>query len=110
MTYEKFLQITLSLQKRDRVLQNLYDNGVDLINFIDPYTDIIHQLMEEIYGKEGAEWFSWFCWENEFGNGGLEAWDEEKNPICYSHESLWEFLEKEYTTKKDTKDAEHTAQ
>jgi hypothetical protein len=50
--------------------------------------------MKEIYGEEGVDWFSWFCYENDYGQGGLEAWDENKNPICYSFESLWEYLEK----------------
>lgn len=119
MKYERFLKITLSLQKQDRVLSNLNDNGVDLVNFTDPYGIIINELITEIYGKRGADWFNWFCWESDFGqrdwskgdtyrmneDGTSElihkdgevrfgAYDENNNPICYSHESLWEYLEK----------------
>jgi hypothetical protein len=93
MTYEKFLKITLSLQKQDRILDTLYKNNVDLIEFVDPYHAIITELIEEVYGEEGKDWFSWFCYESDFGTKGIQAWDEKGKPICYSHESLWEFLE-----------------
>ena len=93
MTHENFLKIILELQKQERIVDNLYKNNVDLLEFIDPYHGLIHLLIKEIYGEEGVDWFSWFCYENDYGQGTLEAWDENKNRICYSHESLWEFLE-----------------
>ena len=93
MTYENFLKVTLRLQKQERVINNLYKNNVDLIEFVDPYHQVISTLLEEVYGKEGLDWWSWFCYENDFGQGTLEAWDADKNRICYSLESLWEFLE-----------------
>jgi hypothetical protein len=93
MTYKTFLEVTLQLQKQERVIDNLYKNNVDLNEFVDPYHKIVTILIEEIYGKEGLDWWSWFCYENDFGQKGLEAWDENKNPICFSFESLWEFLE-----------------
>ncbi len=71
MTYERFLKVILSLQKEDRTIKALYDNGVDLINFVDPYHEIINELIKEVYGEEGYYWFSWYCWENEFGQKGL---------------------------------------
>ena len=96
MTYERFLKVLLSLQKEDRTIKALYDNGVDLINFVDPYHEIINELIKEIYGEGGYDWFSWYIYENEFGQKGLEAWDSDRNLICYSHESLWKYLEKKY--------------
>ena len=106
MTYERFLKIILGLQKEGRTIKNLHNNGVDLIDFVDPYYIIINELMKEVYGEGGEELFSWYCWENDFGQRGLEAFDENKNPICYSHESLWEYLEKNcktYIVKKHKK-------
>ena len=50
MTYERFLKVILSLQKEDRTINALYTNGVDLINFVDPYHEIISELIKEIYG------------------------------------------------------------
>lgn len=104
MTYEKFLKITLSIQKQDEVISDLYKQKVDLIDFVDPYHVIILELIQEIYGEEGYDWWSWFCYENDFGQKGLEAFDENENPICYSFESLWEFLEnmKKYNTERET--------
>lgn len=102
MTYERFLKITLGLQKQDRVLDNLHSNNVSLIEFVDPYHVIITELIKEVYGEEGYDWWSWFCYENDYGNGGLEAFDKDKNRICYSHESLWEYLENTYNRKHDT--------
>ena len=124
MTYERFLKVILSLQKEDRTISTLYKNGVDLINFVEPYHNIITELIKEIYGEEGYEWFSWYCYESDFGqkdwstaplykmkeDGTSEliheegearfgAYDEEGNPICYSHESLWEYLNKSYENK-----------
>jgi hypothetical protein len=96
MTYENFLKIILNLQKQDTINSNLYKNGIDLFDFVDMYHGIINSLLIEIYGKEGNDWFSWFCYENNFGQGELTANDENGDPICYSHESLWEFLEKNY--------------
>jgi hypothetical protein len=96
MTYETFLKITLTLQKADRVLRDLYKNNVDLLEFVDPYQNVIMLLIKEVYGEEGADWFSWFCYENDFGQKGVGAWDENENPICHSFESTWEFLEENY--------------
>ena len=94
MTYERFLKIILGLQKEDRIIKNLYHNGVDLVNFTDSYQVIISELIEEVYGEEGEDWFSWYCSDNDFGQRGLFAFDENDNLICYSHKSLWEYLEK----------------
>ena len=93
MTYKNFLKVTLELQKQDRIIDNLHTINVDLLDFVDPYHIIISLLLKEVYGEKGLDWWSWFCYENDFGRGKLEAWDENKNPICYSLESLWEFLE-----------------
>jgi hypothetical protein len=125
MTYERFLKIILSLQKENKTTKTLYDNGVDLMDFVDPYHTIINELIKEIYGEEGYEWFSWYCYENEFGqkdwsseplykeneDGTTEkirdkgevrfgAYDVLGEPICYSHKSLWEYLETNQKIKK----------
>lgn len=102
MEYGEFLKVILGLQKEGRVISDLYDKKVDLIEFVDPYNAIISTLIKSIYGEKGLDWFSWFCYENDFGqkswtdkegNPTSGATDENGNPICYSFESLWEFLE-----------------
>ena len=124
MTYESFLKVVLSLQKESRVLDQAYKLNIDLLDFVDPYHAIISVLIKEIYGEEGYDWFSWYCCDSEFGqkdwstqasykqkeDGTMEiehevgevrfgAYDADGNPICYSHESLWEYLEKNHRLK-----------
>jgi hypothetical protein len=94
MTFEKFEKLIHDLQTQEEVVHSLYKSNVDLIEFVDPYHGIIHDLILEIYGADGLDWWSWFCHENDYGRGSLEAWDENENPICYNLKSLWEYLEK----------------
>lgn len=94
MNYENFLKVTLSLQKQQKIISELYKLNFNLIEFVYPYEQIISLLIEEIYGEGGVEMFDWFCYENDFGQKGLEAFDKDRNLICHSHESLWEYLEK----------------
>ena len=125
MKYDRFCRIVLGLQKEDRVIKQAYDIGVDMINFVDPYHKIINELITEVYGEEGYDWFSWFCFESEFGqkdwskgdsykqnpdgtstlihkDGEVRfgAYDDKGNPICYSVRSLWEYLEENYNKIK----------
>jgi hypothetical protein len=118
MNYASFLKILLLLQKQDLIIDTLYKNKVDLLDFVDPYHAIISELIEAIYGEDGYNWWSWYCYESDFGTKDWSkqatyttndkgekvklheagefrygATDENRNPICYSHESLWEYLE-----------------
>ena len=99
MTYERFLKITLGLQEQNSVVSDFYDLKVDLLDFVDPYHHVITELIKEVYGEEGYDWWSWFCYENDYGTKGLTAKEKDGTPICYSHESLWEYLEKNYRSK-----------
>jgi hypothetical protein len=96
MTYENFLKVILQQQKSDRVISEAYKLNIDLLEFVDPYHHIISTLIKEIYGEEGYDWYSWFCYENDYGTGTLTANEADGTPICYSHESLWEELEKNH--------------
>lgn len=124
MKYSDFLKIVLTLQKMDRVLSETNKLNVDLVNFVEPYSEIVDVLIKNIYGEGGLDWFQWFCYESEYGtrdwskgdtyrqnedgtselihkDGDIRfgAYDEEGNPICYSHESTWEYLEKNFRIK-----------
>ena len=93
MKYERFSKVIQMLQKEHGVIKEAYELGVDMINFVDPYHEIISELIREIYGEGGYDWWSWYCFENEFGHNGLEAHDSDGRPICYDTKSLWEYLE-----------------
>ena len=94
MTYERFLKIITEIEKQDKLVSALYDLKVDLIDWTDPYSSIIGELIKEIYGEEGYDWFSWFCYERDFGSKEIGAWDKNGEPICYDVKSLWEYMEK----------------
>ncbi len=100
MTFKNFLNLTTKLQKQEQVISTLYDQSIDLINFVEPYNEIITTLIYDIYGEEGGDWFFWYCYENDFGQKKLEAWDKNKQPICYSTKSLWEYLEANHSKNK----------
>jgi hypothetical protein len=118
MTYEDFLAVGLRLQKIDKVRTELIKLGVDVLDLFEPYDEIVMVLIKEIYGEEGLDWFSWFCYESEFGQKDWSkaatyiknddgtstkmyeageqrhgAHDEDGNPICYDWESLYNHLE-----------------
>lgn len=119
MTYERFLKITTTLKMQDERVSELYERNVDLVEFTDPYHQAITELIKEIYGEEGYDWWAWFCYESDYGtkywggkpvykkneDGELElitdypkehnwgASDENGNPICHSFLSTWEYLE-----------------
>lgn len=82
--------------------------------------ELISSFIISHYGEDGWEWVSWFIYESQWGekdwsvnktykakeDGVLEevdkgdylkygAFDENGNPICYSIESLFRYLEKE---------------
>ena len=93
MEYEKFLKIGLNLKKIYDRNSKLKKIGIELIDYDEVYFEIIDSLFKAIFNKEQYDWFAWFCWENSFGEGGLEAYDKDKKPIAYSWLSLYELIE-----------------
>jgi hypothetical protein len=127
MTYTHFLQILLAHKKFWEDISSLHDLGFDLMegkyDLTHPVGLMFEASIESHYGKDGWDWVSWFIHEsdygqkdwsqtptyerNEDGTGQLVessiygARDENENPICYSYESLWEYLEKQHKQTKD---------
>jgi hypothetical protein len=125
MTYSNFLQIILSYKKFSEDISSLYDIGFDLIegkyNLSHPIETMLEASITSVYGNEGWEWVSWFIYESEYGQKDFSgtptyernedgtgrlvessiygARDENGNPICYSYDSLWEYLEKNCKVK-----------
>ena len=127
MTYGNFLKVILHQQKMDIQVDKAYELKIDLIDFVDGYNQITSTLIKEIYGEDGYEWYSWFCYESDYGTKDWSnkpsyktdkdkkivsefeagefrygAYDENDNPICYSFESLWEYLEQNCKVKEVT--------
>jgi hypothetical protein len=103
MKLETLTKIIGTLKNQSEVTNQLYRLNVDLVEFADPYESVITILIKEIYGQEGYDWFSWFCYDCDFGSKYSKknpgAWDKDNNPICYDIESLWNCLETEYKIK-----------
>jgi hypothetical protein len=97
MTFERFSNTIQYLKAQQERVRALYENRIDVIDFTNDYELVITELLKEIYGEEGYDWFSWFCYETDFGEKMSKeeprAWDKDENPICYDLKSLWEHLE-----------------
>ena len=100
MKYEQFLKLVMSNKALSDMYSELYDMGFDffegkykLVEHSERITDVTFSL---IYDEEGIDWLNWFMYENEYGEGNLIASDKDGNSICYSYESLWEYLEKNH--------------
>lgn len=95
MKYENFEFLINTLLKRRDDSFNLYKLGIDISNYEDDLYRVIDLLMERAFGSSNKEWIDWFVYERVTLNGEiLEAWDENKNPICYDIKSLWEEITK----------------
>jgi hypothetical protein len=124
MKYKSFLTLIMTYKKVSEEISELYDIGVDLLEgkykILEKVGDMLNEAMEVSYGEEGLDWVNWFIFENEYGqkdwstaplyseDGKLikeagevrhGAHDENGNPICYSYESLWEYLESNHKSK-----------
>jgi hypothetical protein len=123
MEYKEFSEIIDRLKEHDSSVQKAHKVGIDVYDFAEGLHHIINILIKEVYGEKGADWFSWFCYEAEYGkkdwskhdcykmvddvmtkirDAGEKAYgaeDEKGNPICYSVKSTWKYLEENYRTK-----------
>lgn len=97
----------------------LYKIGFDLYEgeypTVEQVDKILGTVIESHYGEEGVDWVNWFIYESDWGEkdwsqnncynekgelihkkgeSQFGATDEDGNPICYSLESLYEYLEK----------------
>ena len=124
MKYKTFLELLMRHKKIFEDFSKLHDIGFDLFEGKYKITSEVESMFnlffEEHYTKEGIHWIQWFIYENEYGQKdwsshptfdekGNEihkagevrfgATDENGDPICYSYESLWEYIEQNHKLK-----------
>lgn len=125
MEYSHFLTLLLGYKKFSEDISSLHDLGFDLMegkyNLTHPIELMLAASIKSHYGEEGWDWVEWFIYESDYGqkdfsttptyrtkeDGTTEvveskiygAEDKDGNPICYSYDSLWEYLEKEHKQK-----------
>lgn len=125
MTLNHFMAELLAFKKFEEDISKLHGMGFDFFEGKFPLMNHASWMFETSikshYGDEGWDWVSWFIYESDWGerdwgkvpsykknqDGSYEqikkseeeekygAFDENGNPICYSYESLWEYLEKQ---------------
>jgi hypothetical protein len=119
MTYKQFFKVLLNYRRFSDNVSALHDIGFDLHEGKYPIVEQVERILETVieshYGKEGVTWVNWFIYESDWGERDWStcdsynekgeivhkkgeprpgATDRDGNPICYSFESLYEYLEK----------------
>jgi hypothetical protein len=123
MEYKEFLTNIMTYKKLMEDISELYDIGFDFFEGKYKLSTHIESLMinafNSHYTKEGVEWIEWFIYEADYGmkdfssipsyekneNGefvlvnedGEIRWgarDDNGEPICYSYQSLYEYIQK----------------
>ena len=92
MKLEVFTEILNKLRKQSDKEHALYVLDIDVSNLSDDYMSVINILLEIYYGKEGANWISWYLWERD-PLGSIDQATDNGKPICYDIKSLWEEVE-----------------
>jgi hypothetical protein len=130
MEYNYFISEMLGYKKMLEDISKLHDMGFDFMEgkfpLLSHTTWMFETAIKSHYGDEGWEWVNWFIYESNWGeidfsehttyrinedgeseivdkgeNSKYGAFDGDGNPICYSFETLWEYLEKEFNKKPD---------
>ena len=81
MEFKQFKEVVDTYQEKSDSVSTAYDIGIDIINYVDDYSKIITILLNELFTEQSIDWFEWYCFENDFGRGGLEARSGDI-PIC----------------------------
>ena len=92
MTFQDFERMIVQMHKSDLNTTKLYELGVDIAETNSPLLMVIEKLLYAYFGAKGADWITWYCYENEYGTGNLKAWDENDQPICHTLQSLYEVI------------------
>ena len=88
---EKFKSFSDKLSELHDIGFDFYEGKYQLISDVDKIIDI---TISSHYTEQGVDWINWFIFETDYGNKKLEAFDENKNPICYDINSLHEYITK----------------
>lgn len=110
MTLDQFTDFLNNFRKIQDSAHFLYKEvGIDLLEskheIVTWASKMLDIAIEAKYGKQGLEWVEWFIFESGYSEGSpitgrkMEANDENGKPICYSIESLYEYLESNHKEK-----------
>jgi hypothetical protein len=123
MKYEQFLKLLMNHKKFMEDTSKLNGLGFDFyegkFKLVDIVDTIFKTTIESHYNKDGVEWIYWFIHESDYGQKDFStiptfktdkdgkhvkldddenltwgATDVDGNPICYSYETLYEYIER----------------
>lgn len=91
MNLKKFSKLISNLQASFERTDKINDLGLNLLDYDELYYNIIDDLLEESFTREGADWIGWylhdrFCLSQ---NEPQKAFNKYGKEICYDIESLW---------------------
>lgn len=102
MEKKNFMAIIESMKNFDKCVDDLYNiSKIDIIEttLFKEFYNAISIFIEDIYGKDGKEWFDWFYFEKMQSNNDLKAFDKDNKEICKNIDELYDMLEKDYAKK-----------
>jgi hypothetical protein len=119
MKYEHFSEVLDNYREGQKMISELYSIGMDFMEGKYKISDVVYNQMvcsfKSHYNEEGVDWILWFIFENDYGKKnwnkiksikkeeprklGEGAWDPNGEPIFYSYESSWDYLEKNCSIK-----------
>lgn len=79
-TFETFINLSIEKGKKENII---YNNGLDLINFLDEYSKLISILLKSIYGEDVSDLITDFIIDNIYD----EIEDKKQNYIIYDKDS-----------------------
>jgi hypothetical protein len=97
MKKNTFIELLSVYKKADNDLRELYQIGFDLSEGKYQLTNHFYEMLRlsilDSYTEEGWEWVSWYIFDSDWGNKGVEAWDKDGKPVAYDLDSLYDLLE-----------------
>jgi uncharacterized protein Yka (UPF0111/DUF47 family) len=100
MKYKNFKNVIESLEKVTDRSHKLYQLGVNLIDYDDMYHNIITNLLNSIFDKDGKDWIDWYLYERiGFTDKVNLATDADGKEICYDIPSLWKVVKNNLLVK-----------
>ena len=100
MELNHFEKIINTYKRGNEMISDLHDLGFDLMEGKFQLSQIIDEqfntTLSLFYTDDGVDWVEWFIFDSKYGTQeGITASDSDE-PICYSIESLWEYIEKNH--------------
>jgi len=101
MKKETFEEVIIKLQLMQEKTHKLYDIGIDIMEYKEPYEGIIDLFFKSHFNNEQIRWINWYLYEiPSLTRNGLpnQAWKTdnetgEKIKICHTIDSLWETIQ-----------------